>query len=200
MIEILKLVSRGQLAFQAALFVLMTLTFPVRFASAHEVESTRLSLVQREPSHVSATFYVNPFDFFQPVLDTQVTQQTAYVHLASLDDEVFAALYTRAQAYYKQKITFRLNKDKWAQLSNWQFSNWQLIKKNVQQQLAQQLVSPGSHVHFEPVQFTVQLTGGADLSTLQPKLPAHWGKVLVIASKPQQIWLDSSQGLTWIKF
>jgi len=200
MIEILKLAIRGQLAFQAALIVLMTLTFPARLASAHEVETTRLSLVQREPSHVSATFYVNPFDFFQPVLDTQVTQQTAYVHLASLDDEVFAALFTRAQAYYKQKITFRLNKDKWAQLSNWQFSNWQLIKKNVQQQLAQQLVSPGSHVHFEPVQFTVQLTGGADLSTLQPKLPAHWGKVLVIASKPQQIWLDSSQGLTWIKF
>ena len=200
MIEILKLVSRGQLAFQAALFVLMTLTFPVRFASAHEVESTRLSLVQREPSHVSATFYVNPFDYFQPVLDSQVTQQTAYVHLASLDDEVFADLSTRAQAYYKQKITFRLNKDKWTQLSNWQFSNWQLIKKNVQQQLAQQLISPGSHVHFEPVQFTVQLTGDTDLSKLQPKLPAHWGKVLVIASKPQQFWIDSSQGLTWIKF
>jgi hypothetical protein len=200
MIEILKLVSRGQLAFQAAFFVLMTLTFPVRFASAHEIESTRLSLVQREPSHVSATFYVNPFDYFQPVLDSQVTQQTAYVHLASLDDEVFSALYTRAQAYYKQKITFRLNKDKWAQLNNWQFSNWQLIKKNVQQQLAQQLVSPGSHVHFEPVQFTVQLIGGTDLSRLQPKLPVHWGKVLVIASKPQQIWLDSSQGQTWIKF
>lgn len=200
MIEIHKLVSRGQLAFRAALFVLMTLTFPARFASGHEVESTRLSLVQREPSHVSATFYVNPLDYFQPVLDSQVTQQTAYVHLASLDDEVFAALYTRAQAYYKQKITFRLNKDKWAQLNNWQFSNWQLIKKNVQQQLAQQLVSPGSHVHFEPVQFTVQLIDGTDLSTLQPKLPAHWGKVLVIASKPQQIWIDSSQGLTWIKF
>ena len=200
MIEIHKLVSRGQLAFQAALFVLMTLTFPARFASAHEVESTRLSLVQREPSHVSATFYVNPFDYFQPVLDAQITQQLAYVHLASLDDEVFAALHTSAQAYYKQKITFKVNKDKWAQLSNWQFSNWQLIKKNVQQQLAQQLVSPGSHVHFEPVQFTVQLTGDTDLSKLQPKLPAHWGKVLVIASKPQQIWIDSSQGLTWIKF
>ena len=200
MIEILKLASRGQLAFHAALFVLMTLTFPARFASAHEVETTRLSLVQREPSHVSATFYVNPFDFFQPVLDAQVTQQTVYVHLASLDDEVFAALHTRAQAYYKQKITFRLNKDKWAQLSNWQFSNWQLIKKNVQQQLAQQLVNPGSHVHFEPVQFTVQLTGGPDFSTLQPKLPAHWGKVLVIASKPQQFWLDAVQGTSWIKF
>jgi hypothetical protein len=117
-----------------------------------------------------------------------------------LDDEVFAALHTRAQAYYKQKITFRLNKDKWAQLSNWQFSNWQLIKKNVQQQLAQQLVNPGSHVHFEPVQFTVQLTGGPDFSTLQPKLPAHWGKVLVIASKPQQFWLDAVQGTSWIKF
>jgi hypothetical protein len=200
MIEILKLVIRGQLAFQAALFILMTLAFPARFACAHEVETTRLSLVQREPSHVSATFYVNPFDFFQPVLDAQVTQQTAYVHLASLDDEVFAALYARAQAYYKQKITFKLNKDKWTQLSNWQFSNWQLIKKNVQQQLAQQLVSLDSHVHFEPVQFTVQLTGDTDLSKLQPKLPAHWGKVLVIASKPQQIWIDSSQGLTWIKF
>jgi len=200
MIEILKLASRGSLAFQAALFVLMTLTFSVRFASAHEVETTRLSLVQREPSHVSATFFVNPFDYFQPVLDAQVTQQTAYVHLASLDDEVFAALYTKAQAYYKQKITFKLNKDKWVQLSNWQFSNWQLIKKNVQQQLAQQLVNPGSHVHFEPVQFTVQLTGGPDLSILQPKLPAHWGKVLVVASKPQQFWLDTVQGTSWIKF
>jgi len=200
MIEILKLVSRGQLAFQAALFILMTLTFPVRFASAHEIESTRLSLVQREPSHVSATFYVNPFDFFQPVLDAQVTQQTAYVHLASLDDEVFAALHTRAQAYYKQKITFKVNKDKWAQLSNWQFSNWQLIKTNVQQHLAQQLLNPGSHVHIEPVQFAVQLTGGPDLSPLQPYLPSNWGKILVVASKPKQIWLDSSQGRTWIKF
>lgn len=200
MIGILKLVSRGHLAFQAALLVLVTLTFPQRFANAHEVETTRLSLLQREPSHVSATFYVSLFDFFQPVFDAQVTQQTAYVHLASLDDEAFASLHTRAQAYYKQKITFRLNNDQWAQLSNWQFSNWQLIKKNVQQQLAQQLVSPGSHVHFEPVQFTVQLTGGTDLSTLQPKLPPHWGRVLVIASKPKQIWLDSPQGLTWIKF
>jgi hypothetical protein len=200
MIEILKLASRSPLAFQAALFVLMTLTFSVRFASAHEVETTRLSLVQREPSHVSATFFVNPFDYFQPVLDAQVTQQTAYVHLASLDDEVFAALHTSAQAYYKQKITFKVNKDKWAQLSNWQFSNWQLIKTNVQQHLAQQLLNPGSHVHIEPVQFAVQLTGGPDLSPLQPYLPSNWGKILVVASKPKQIWLDSSQGRTWIKF
>jgi hypothetical protein len=200
MIEALKVVSRGHLALHVACFFLVTLTLPLHFASAHEVETNRLSLVQREPSHVSATFYVSPFDYFQPVLDAEVTQQLAYVHLASLDDEVFAALHTSAQAYYKQKITFKVNKDKWAQLSNWQFSNWQLIKTNVQQHLAQQLLNPGSHVHIEPVQFAVQLTSGPDLSPLQPYLPSNWGKILVVASKPKQIWLDSSQGRTWIKF
>jgi hypothetical protein len=93
-----------------------------------------------------------------------------------------------------------MNKDKLVQLSQWQFSNWQSIRKNIQQQLAHQLMTPSSHVHFDPVQLTVQLTGSPDLSMLQPKLPSHWGKVLVIASKPQQTWLDSSQNPTWIKF
>jgi len=67
MIEALKVVSRGHLALHVACFFLVTLTLPLHFASAHEVETNRLSLVQREPSHVSATFYVSPFDYFQPV-------------------------------------------------------------------------------------------------------------------------------------
>ncbi len=169
-------------------------------ANAHEVASTKLSLVQREASHVSATFYVSPQDFFTPVLDGEITAQTVYMHLASLDDDAFADLYSKAQTLYQQKISFKLNKDKQAHLSNWQFAAWQSVKRQIQLDLAQQLVNPNMHAHIEPVQFSVQLTGKTELSVVQPKLPSHWGKVLVIASKPQQRWVDSTESSQWIKF
>lgn len=183
-------------ALGCCLILLCTLTM----ANAHEVASTRLSLVQRESSHVSATFYVSPQDFFKPVLDGQVTAQTVYVHLASLDDDAFADLYTKAQTVYQQKISFKLNKDKLAHLSYWQFPSWQSVKRQIQLDLAQQLVNPNMHAHMEPVQFSVQLTSNSELSVVQPKLPSHWGKVLVIASKPHQRWVDSTESSQWIKF
>lgn len=183
-------------SFGCCLIWLCTITM----ANAHEVASTRLSLVQRESSHVSATFYVSPQDFFKPVLDGQITAQTVYVHLASLDDAAFEDLYTKAQTFYQQKISFKLNKDKQAQLSYWQFATWQSVKRQIQLDLAQQLVNPNMHAHIEPVQFSVQLTGNSELSVVQPKLPSHWGKVLVIASKPQQRWFDSTESSQWIKF
>jgi hypothetical protein len=172
----------------------------VTMVNAHEVASTRLSLVQREAAHVSATFYVSPPDFFKPVLDGQITAQTVFVHLASLDDAAFEDLYTKAQTFYQQKISFKLNKDKQAYLSYWQFASWQSVKRQIQLDLAQQLVNPNMHAHIEPVQFSVQLTGNSELSVVQPKLPSHWGKVLVIASKPQQRWVDSTESSQWIKF
>ena len=112
----------------------------------------------------------------------------------------FADLYTKAQTVYQQKISFKLNKDKLAHLSYWQFASWQSVKRQIQLDLAQQLVNPNAHAHMEPVQFSVQLTSNSELSVVQPKLPSHWGKVLVIASKPQQRWVDSTESSQWIKF
>lgn len=185
----------GKLAW-CGLWGLCTLTI----ANAHEVDSTRLALVQREPTHVSATFYISPQIFFEPVLDAQMATPSSHVHLASLDDEAFAALYAKAQTFYKQKISFKLSKDKPAQLSHWQFATWQSVRRQIQLDLAQQLVNSHAHAHMEPIQFSVQLTSSSELSVLQPKLPLHWGKVLVVASKPQQRWIDSQESSQWIKF
>ena len=169
-------------------------------ACAHEVEATRLSLVQREPSHVAAAFYASVPDYFSPVLNGPIAKQDVLLHLASLNDEAFAALYAKSQSYYKQHISFALNKDKQAQLSDWQFTPWQTVRTSVQMHLAQQLVSPNAHAHLAPVQFNVQLTSRFDVSVLQPSLPSHWGKVLVVASKPQQVWMDATKSSPWIKF
>ena len=38
-----------------------------RQAYSHEVETNRMSLVQRDQAHVIATFYITTTDFFQPV-------------------------------------------------------------------------------------------------------------------------------------
>jgi hypothetical protein len=178
----------------------MVLAFSCGFANAHEVESTRLSLVQREPTHVTATFYVNPVDFFQPVLEARLAHQAVLFHLASLDEDAFAALSSKAESYCKEHILFKLSQNKTAQMSRWQFASWQVLQKNIQQQLAQQVLNPSAHVHSEPVQFGVQLTSDSGMTSLQPQLPAHWGRVLVVASKPQQIWVENNPGTPWIKF
>jgi hypothetical protein len=169
-------------------------------ANAHEVASTRINLVQRDSSHVSATFYVSPQNFFEPVVDAHIATPTMYVHLASLDDDAFAVLYTNAQTLYKNKISFKLTKSKPTQLSDWQFASWQSVKRQIQLDLAKQLVNSNAHAHMEPVQFSAQLTGNSELSVVQPKLPLHWGKVLVVTSKPQQRWFDSTGDSQWIKF
>jgi len=178
----------------------LTVLCTMSLANAHEVASNRLSLVQRESSHISATFYVSPQDFFKPVLGVQITAPTIYIHLASLGDDAFLDLFTKAQNFYQQNINFKLNKDKMAQRGDWQFASWQSVRQQIQLDLAQQLVNPNAHAHTEPVQFSVQLTGNSELSVVQPKLPPHWGKVLVIASKPRQRWIDSTESSQWIKF
>jgi hypothetical protein len=185
---------------QLKMALAMVLAFSCGFANAHEVETTRLSLVQREPTHVTATFYVNPVDFFQPVLETRLAHQAVLVYLASLDEDAFAALCFKAQSYYKAHISFKLGQDKTAHMSHWQFATGQILQNNIQQQLAQQVVNPGLHAHLEPVQMGVQLTSSAGMPTMQPQLPAHWGRVLVVASKPQQIWLENNPKTPWIKF
>jgi hypothetical protein len=168
--------------------------------NAHELESSRLNLVQREPAHVSATFFISPQDYFGPVLEPQIKVQNILLYLASLEANAFSNLYLKAQSNYKQQIGFKSNKDQLAVLSHWQFAAWQVVQKNIQTYLAQQLVNPQVHSHLEPIQFSVQLTGSADLSVLQPILPVHWARVLVVASKPQQQWVDTTKSSPWIKF
>lgn len=168
--------------------------------NAHELESSRLNLVQREPAHVSATFFISPQDYFGPVLEPQIKAQNILVHLASLEANAFSNLYLKAQSNYKQQIGFKSNKDQLAVLSHWQFAAWQVVQKNIQTHLAQQLVNPQAHSHLEPIQFSVQVTGSSDLSVLQANLPSHWGRVLVVASKPQQLWVDTTKSSPWIKF
>ena len=135
MIKYLKVVCRVALKSRSVFFCGLVLTSGMHFANAHEIETNKLNLVQREPLHISATFYVNPGDYFQPVLNDQVTQQTVYVHLASMDDESFATLDSKVQAFYKHQIKFNLLNDASVQLSNWQFANGLSIRKSIQQTL-----------------------------------------------------------------
>ncbi len=180
--------------------VMVWLASAWQLVAAHEIESTRISLIQREPGYVSASFYVTSIAFFKPILEGAVTDQAFEVHMATLDDDAFAALYQKCQMYYKQKISFQSAQDKNVLISNWQFPHWQAIKKNLQLVLAQQLVNPNAHEHLEPVQFNMQLTSSSDLSSLRLAVPKQWGKVMVISSKPQQRWIENTKDSQWIKF
>ena len=171
-----------------------------RQAYSHEVETNRMSLVQRDQAHVIATFYITTTDFFQPVLENPNSAQMVLVQLASMDDAFFESIYLKALSFYRNAITFNSGTEQSVQLSNWRFIPWQSVKQSIQTRLAHQLVSPESHAHAEPIQFSVHLTSKYGLPAVRPNLPTQWGRVLAVASKPRQSWIDTSRSPEWIAF
>ncbi|MBH9575676.1 hypothetical protein [Inhella proteolytica] len=184
-----------------ALLLACTLTLGLSPAAhAHELEADRLTLVLRQPQHLSLRFQLNLVALLHRSLAPQQPAAEFALQMASLEPAAFAAQWQRAQARVQQGTRLAGADGRWHPASQWQWPTAAQVQAQVQQQLMQAVVAPDEHAHGEALEVQAEWLAPSPLEPLSLQLPPELPRLLVVHYQPQQRWVRPEEGPARFRF
>lgn len=176
-------------------------------AQAHELEHDRLTVVQREPRHLSLQFYVEPLGLMQRTLAPQQPRAEFLAALVAQGPAETEKAWQQVQARFTDALQLRLGSTP-LRLSGWRFPSGKSLHAQLQQRLMRQTVTPQAHVHEEPAVIAVEAVADRDIpndldtrsSPLTVALPPALEPLMLVSYRPQQRWVDGKTGPVPIAF
>lgn len=170
------------------------------FASAHELQANRATLVLRERNHLTLTLYVDyPRALHQALSPEVAFPEFIAVHAAMTPAE-FQSELDRAQTKFESATQMVLPEGEALVLSHWTWPEASALQASLQQRAMQLIVAPEEHAHIEPDEIQAEATASADVGTLSLSLPREFGQVLVVWYSPQQRWAQPDAEAVQLRF
>ena len=178
---------------------------------SHELPANRLTLVMRDATHVSLTFYIDYPSALHRALAPQQTLQQFELMASAMPPAEFQKALLKAQAKFSagtQLTLLRKNKPA-AQatplaltlaLTHWQWPDAKSAQALLQQRAMHTLVGAGEHPMEVPFEIRAEAASKEAITSLEVRLPEEMGKVLVVSYRPQQVWFEPSRAGVLVKF
>ncbi len=185
---------------------ILTLAFSVCLAAsapAHELEADRLTLVLRQPQHLSLRFHLDALALLHRALAPQQNAAEFTLQLSALPPAEFQTLWRRAQARVEQGVLLSSKADQakpWQPATQWQWPAATQVQALAQQRTMQAVVAPQEHAHTESLEVQAEWLSPAPVGTLQLKLPSELARLLVVHYQPQQRWLAGGAAPATFRF
>lgn len=159
-------------------------------AAAHELEENRASLVLRDKTHISVTLYVAWADALHLMLAPQrpMAEFLAVYSAMSVDD--LQKQLTRAEQKVQAGTRLMLASGQDGQLTNWIFPEPRRVQSLLQQRIMQAMVDPNGHAHEEPLEIRAEVVAQSEITSVRIQFPEEFRKVLVVAYRPSQTWVE----------
>lgn len=157
-------------------------------SGAHELESHRLTVVQRDARHLSFTLYVDlPVVLHRAMAPRSSFQEFVLAHAAMKPADLAAALRS-GQARLDAGTRLSLPDGAVTNGLPWQWPDAGQVQKLLQERTMQWLTGATEHRHSEPTALHAEWRPGADVKRVAIKLPPELGDVLVVHYRPSQAW------------
>ena len=200
----------ARLAMQTARLLALLLVAQVGMitAHAHELPANRLTLVMRDATHVSLTYFIDYPPALHRALAPQQTEQAFVLTYSTMPPAEFQKVLLKAQAKFSAGTHLSIAKSaqKGTQnnpallLTNWQWPDAKSAQALLQQRAMQSIVGAGEHPLEMPFEIRAEATATAAITSLAVQLPAEMGKVLVVSYQPRQTWAEPRGAGLVVKF
>ena len=169
-------------------------------ALAHELQANRLTLVVRDDTHVSVTYFLNYTEALHRALASRLTPREFMLRYAALSPSDFQAELTRAQATFSGGFKLTQARNEVLTVSNWRWPDATRVQAQLQERVMQALVGGGEHAEHTPFEVRAEATATRAITSLTIRTPLEFSKVLVVSYKPKQAWVTPGTGALQIQF
>lgn len=180
----------------ATLAILLAFTGPL---AAHEVETNRLTLVLRDRNHVSLTYFIDyPGALHQALAPKRPFTEFIVMYSAMAPGDFQKAL-SRAHERLQTGTTLGLSLGTLA-ITGWKWPTAERAQGFLREIAMAAIVGPSDHAHLPPLEVRAEALAPKDITTLDVRLPAELGDVLVVSYRPNQTLAKPDGKSTRIRF
>lgn len=173
------------------------LAFPT---TAHELQDNRATLVLRDRTHLSVTVYISYSEALHKTLAPQRPFQEFLLTYSAMSLELLEKELKLAQKRFQLATRVLLASGGEAVLTNWVWPDAKRVQSLLQQRVMQAVVDANGHFHETPMEIHADANAAADISGLQVQFPEEFGRVLVVAYRPNQFWVERKNLSPMIRF
>lgn len=177
------------------------LALPTLTAAAHELEDNRATLVLRDRTHLSATiFLAYPEALHQALAPQREFMAFLLIYSAMKPDSLQKEL-LKAQSQFELSTHLYVGPGKEVvTFIHWTWPDLKQVQAILQQRVMQAMVDPRTHSHEAPVEIHADANALREITSVRVQFPGEFQKVLVVAYRPSQLWLEGKTLSTEIRF
>jgi hypothetical protein len=169
-------------------------------AMAHELQDNRATLVLRDRTHVSVTLFLSYPEALHQALAPQRPFMAFLLVYSAMKPEELQKELLRAQVRFQSTTHLWIAPARDLPLSNWIWPDLKQVQAILQQRVMQAMVDPNGHSHEAPVEVHADANAAQEITSVQVQFPEEFQKVLVVAFRPSQLWVESKSLSAAIKF
>jgi hypothetical protein len=172
----------------------------LHFANAHELPSNRMTVVLRDETHLSLTYWVDYPEALRRALMPQKTLTEFALTHSAMPAADFQKQLEKAHAKFSSQTRLTLATGKVLEMAQWRWPEAAQVQALLQQHAMQALAAPKQHAHATPLEIHAQAASPQKIEAISVATPAEFSRVLMVSYKPQQTWLMPGASSALVKF
>ena len=185
---------------RATALCLLMIALPLQRAGAHELQDNRATVVLRDKIHLSVTLFISYTEALHLVLAPQRPYAAFLVIYSSMKLEDLQKELQKAHTRFQASTRLHLSPGGEAALTNWVWPDAKQVQALLQQRVMQAMVDPKTHSHESPIEVKAEAIAKQEILSVRIKFPEEFNKVLVVAFRPNQLWVEPKSYSSEIKF
>ena len=169
-------------------------------AAAHELQENRATLVLRDKTHLSVTLFIAYTEALHLALAPRRPYAAFLVVYSSMKPEELQKELQKAQAKFQSATKVQLSIGGEVALSNWVWPDAKQVQTLLQQRVMRAMVDPNGHSHEAPMEVHADVIAKQEINSVRIQFPDEFLKVLVVAFRPNQLWVEPKSLSPEIKF
>lgn len=178
--------------------------FSITPARGHELTENRATMVLRDDTHVSLTFYIDYPDVLNAVLAPKKSHREFLLMYSAMKPEDFQKQMLLAQSKLQAETRATLNGGKEAIVTGWVWPDSARVQTMIQQEVMESMVggvaNPPAHAHAAPTEIHATITHDAPIKIANIQFAEAFGKMLLVSYRPKQIWVAPKKASSPIRF
>lgn len=170
----------------------------------HEMPENRATMVLRDETHVSLTFYVDYPNVLYAVLAPKKSHREFLLAYSAMKPEDFQQQMLLAQSKLQSETRATLNGGKEAIITGWVWPDAARVQTMIQQEVMESMVgtnaNTNAHTHEAPTEIRANITHDKSIKSASIQFADAFGKILLVSYRPRQTWVAPKQRSPLIRF
>jgi hypothetical protein len=191
-----------QLRILTSLVALMAL-LSIMSAHCHELPDNRVTMVLRDETHISLTFYVDYPDVLNLALAPKKSHREFLLAYSAMTPEDFHKEMLRAQQILQTETRAMLNGGGKVVITGWVWPDSTRVQATIQREVMQAMVGTSAnapHPHEAPTEIRANIAHNKPIKDANIQFAEAFGKILLVSYRPKQIWLKHKEASLRIEF
>jgi hypothetical protein len=169
-------------------------------ASAHDMVSNRLSLVQREPNHVSMTLVIDYVQAMQAVAAPKASLKEFVIACSGMADGPLQRTLGQAQLNIEQGIVLRDTQHRLLRVTALHWPSLADARRLLQQAAMGSIALASDKPEPAALELQADVTSGQVIDGIEIQLPPALTDMTVVSYKPVQTRIDSLSHKATVRF